>query len=348
MGLEAATFIGQLTPTNPTGTDPKGQGDDHIRLIKQALQNTFPGLNFSVTFSSFAVTFLDENSATSVQTVLDVPGLGANNTLTGTLQLNFSDNGTGPQYRFDLRSASTTPATDDDLIEPRFIGVNDAGSPEDIAYASFGATIKDKTDGSEDGEFYVKTAIAGAVAKRLKIGAGVYTPNATDGDKGADSINAKHFYKDGTEVDPQKSFVRYYAEYTANADLGTIPVDDTTPEIGEGTEILTKSVVIPSATARMRWRVQGEMASASLGNGVVSVFQDSTLIDARVVRFPNSDGSSKVAVFLEGEIVPGAAATVMLSVRAGGDVTARFNGSGSARLLGGAQKTTLVVEVWEP
>lgn len=34
--------IQDLNPSWPTGTDPKSQGDDHIRLIKQALQQSFP------------------------------------------------------------------------------------------------------------------------------------------------------------------------------------------------------------------------------------------------------------------------------------------------------------------
>ena len=50
MGLEAATYISQLVATNPVGaTDPKAQGDDHIRLIKSTLQNTFPNINAAVT-----------------------------------------------------------------------------------------------------------------------------------------------------------------------------------------------------------------------------------------------------------------------------------------------------------
>lgn len=49
MGLETATYIGQLVPTNPTGTDPKSAGDDHLRLIKQTIQNTFPNINGAVT-----------------------------------------------------------------------------------------------------------------------------------------------------------------------------------------------------------------------------------------------------------------------------------------------------------
>lgn len=50
MGLEAATYISQLVPTNPVGaTDPVSQGDDHIRLLKTTLQNTFAAITGAVT-----------------------------------------------------------------------------------------------------------------------------------------------------------------------------------------------------------------------------------------------------------------------------------------------------------
>jgi hypothetical protein len=52
MGLESATYISQLVATNPVGaTDPTAQGDDHIRLIKATLQNTFPNINAAVNAS---------------------------------------------------------------------------------------------------------------------------------------------------------------------------------------------------------------------------------------------------------------------------------------------------------
>ena len=42
MGLESVTYIPELTQTNPIGaSDPKSEGDDHLRLIKTALLNTF-------------------------------------------------------------------------------------------------------------------------------------------------------------------------------------------------------------------------------------------------------------------------------------------------------------------
>lgn len=43
MSLEAATAIKDLVATNPPGGDPKSQGDDHIRMIKQTLKHQFAG-----------------------------------------------------------------------------------------------------------------------------------------------------------------------------------------------------------------------------------------------------------------------------------------------------------------
>lgn len=45
MSVESsATYISQLNATLPTSSDPKSEGDDHLRLIKSTLQNQFPNL----------------------------------------------------------------------------------------------------------------------------------------------------------------------------------------------------------------------------------------------------------------------------------------------------------------
>jgi hypothetical protein len=43
MSYEDANYISELVPANPLPGDPISQGDDHIRMIKATLQNTFPG-----------------------------------------------------------------------------------------------------------------------------------------------------------------------------------------------------------------------------------------------------------------------------------------------------------------
>ena len=48
MSLETGSYIGDLNPANPPGTDPKSQGDDHIRLEKSALRNSFAGFTGAI------------------------------------------------------------------------------------------------------------------------------------------------------------------------------------------------------------------------------------------------------------------------------------------------------------
>ncbi len=48
MGLETADYINELVATNPGGTDPKSQGDDHLRTVKRALIQSFPNIDAPV------------------------------------------------------------------------------------------------------------------------------------------------------------------------------------------------------------------------------------------------------------------------------------------------------------
>ena len=71
MGLEAATFINELNAANPVGaSDPKGQGDDHIRMIKAALQATFPAFtSAAVTLTQAQINDAARKTASNVFTV---------------------------------------------------------------------------------------------------------------------------------------------------------------------------------------------------------------------------------------------------------------------------------------
>jgi len=42
MGVESASWVTQLVDTNPVVGDPVGEGDDHLRMIKTVLKNSFP------------------------------------------------------------------------------------------------------------------------------------------------------------------------------------------------------------------------------------------------------------------------------------------------------------------
>ena len=49
MSLESGNYISDLVPTNPTSSDPKSQGDNHIQLVKKTIKNTFPNISNAVT-----------------------------------------------------------------------------------------------------------------------------------------------------------------------------------------------------------------------------------------------------------------------------------------------------------
>lgn len=58
MGLEIGSYISALVSTNPIGaTDPKSQGDDHIRFIKAKLLETFPNVTGAVTATHTQLNF---------------------------------------------------------------------------------------------------------------------------------------------------------------------------------------------------------------------------------------------------------------------------------------------------
>ena len=60
MGLESATYIDDLVTTNPIGTDDRSTADDHLRLIKAVLKNSFSGINGEVTVSQTKINYLND------------------------------------------------------------------------------------------------------------------------------------------------------------------------------------------------------------------------------------------------------------------------------------------------
>lgn len=51
MPLETATYIHELNAAYPTSEDKRSRGDDHLRLIKNTIRNTFPNVKGAVTLS---------------------------------------------------------------------------------------------------------------------------------------------------------------------------------------------------------------------------------------------------------------------------------------------------------
>lgn len=70
MGLETSTYVDGLNTSNPAATDGLAQADDHIRLIKTVLKNTFPNITGAVT-----ATQSDLNNTSTIPTSLTDLGI---------------------------------------------------------------------------------------------------------------------------------------------------------------------------------------------------------------------------------------------------------------------------------
>jgi len=77
MALESTTYIDGLVITNPTGTDPRSQGDDHLRLVKSTLRSTFPNVAGAMTATHTELNLIDGYTGTTAElNYNDVPTLG--------------------------------------------------------------------------------------------------------------------------------------------------------------------------------------------------------------------------------------------------------------------------------
>jgi len=77
MALESTTYIDGLVITNPTGTDPRSQGDDHIRLVKSTLRSTFPNVAGAMTATHTELNLIDGYTGTTAElNYNDIPTLG--------------------------------------------------------------------------------------------------------------------------------------------------------------------------------------------------------------------------------------------------------------------------------
>lgn len=94
MGLESATYINDLTATNPVSSDKRKQGDDHLRLIKTVLKNTFPNADKPYYFNSYeAITANETVAAGDMNRVFGASTTGGAFTVTLPTNLTAADDG---------------------------------------------------------------------------------------------------------------------------------------------------------------------------------------------------------------------------------------------------------------
>jgi hypothetical protein len=79
MALETAFFISGLNSANPQSTDSVAQADDHLRLIKSTVKNTFPNLTGAVTKTHSQINDLLEKSGGTMTGLLTLSGAPSSN-----------------------------------------------------------------------------------------------------------------------------------------------------------------------------------------------------------------------------------------------------------------------------
>ena len=193
MGVETATYISQLSATNPLGTDPISEGDDQIRLVKEVLQAQFTSLGAAaVTATATELNLIDGYTGTTAElNTLDVTTQG---TSEASKVLTADANGdvtiADGAYDFDVASHDgtnglllggtlvTASATEVNLLDGKSV-VGDAVLATDQSWTgSQRATAVTDNDGSYDmdaGQNFITTP-SGATT--------ITFTNITDGQSG--------------------------------------------------------------------------------------------------------------------------------------------------------------------
>jgi hypothetical protein len=138
-----------------------------------------------------------------------------------------------------------------------------------------------------------------------------------------------------------------YAEYTTNANLTTLtPHDDTIPQVGEGTQIL--SVTITPSTTTNKVYIRGQMSGTCDSSGAaltmavhVNGGADAIYSDYAIITTANHE--EKIAY--EFEHLPASTSAQTYTVRVGPNTgIARLNGLSTARRYGGTMRSTIIAE----
>lgn len=82
MALESATYVQDLVTTNPPTTDKRHQGDDHLRLIKTTLDNTFPSGTRALYIDTAEVTVASDATCNILDAASDHVHISGTTTIT--------------------------------------------------------------------------------------------------------------------------------------------------------------------------------------------------------------------------------------------------------------------------
>lgn len=142
-----------------------------------------------------------------------------------------------------------------------------------------------------------------------------------------------------------------YTEYLTNTGLGNaIPADDTIPQIGEGTQILVSSAIVPkSANSRVCITVDLNGSNDTNTSAIVAALFKVGTANALKAKAQSISTAGEVQnLSIYHEEAAGSTASRTYSVRVGpatGGQNVHLNGNSGATLFGGVEACTLKVQV---
>ncbi len=139
---------------------------------------------------------------------------------------------------------------------------------------------------------------------------------------------------------------RAFASYLTNTDItAVIAADDSIPQVGEGTEVLSAALTPKSTTNRIRMRAMLFGATSSNQQVTVALFVNGGT-NAVYATGSHTDGAADLEQWTaEWEYVPGSISAQTITVRVGVETgTLRLNGTNTARRYGGVGACTLILE----
>lgn len=138
MALETGTYISDLVNTNPTSTDAKSDGDDHIRLLKSTILTTFPSITGAVTATHTELNTMDGITANTAElNIMDgVTSTTAelnilDGVLASTAEINHLQGVTGAiQTQIDAKAPTASPTFTGTVVLPATTSIGTVDSTE--------------------------------------------------------------------------------------------------------------------------------------------------------------------------------------------------------------------------
>lgn len=174
-----------------------------------------------------------------------------------------TNSGAGGGPDIDLYRDSASPAASDVIGGTRHTGENAAGTK--TIYTKDHTVILDTTNGSEDGKRVFQTRVAGALADRVHIGAGIWGDGATGGDPGTGKANFTEVQTNGVAMPFSKSFTSAEQTVGSGATQYTLP-----HSLGAVPKLVT--AVLRCKTTNLGWAVGDEITYTNEDSSGISSF----------------------------------------------------------------------------